>query len=423
MLQLAMLRQNQTAIMRHPAKYKFICAGRRFGKTFMCIEIAMSVVANGGRVAWIVPTYKNARSMWRAIERKALRIPKSQITVKSKSERMLELSNFGSISVFSDANGNADSALGDAFHLVIIDEAARVDATTYYDVLMPTLADFDGDLIAISTPKGRNWFWDEWVKGQNDVDELSQSFQIASNANPLPGIQKAFRLAKERLPESSFRENWLAEFIDDAGLVFRNIANVCVLKPQKPYEGRFCFGVDWGRYNDYTVISVIDMDTKQQVYLDRFNRIGWDFQRQRIVNLYKQWQPEIIIAESNSIGEPNIEALQSDGLPVEPFQTTAKSKAPLIEALSLAIENDDIVLLDDRIQKAELLEFGMTRLPSGKWRYEAPQGKHDDTVIATALAWYGATQDDNELTITSHNWLGARDEQKKYYGIRRGYDR
>jgi hypothetical protein len=391
----------------------------------MCIETAMSVVNVGGRVAWIVPTYKNARSMWRAIERKALQLPKSRITVKSKSERMLELSNFGSISVFSDANGNSDSALGDAFHLVIIDEAARIRPETYYDVLIPTLADYDGDLIAISTPKGRNWFWDEWVKGNDDNDGLSQSFQISSNANPLPGIQKAFDMARERLPESSFRENWLAEFIDDAGLVFRNLANVCILQPKEPYEGRFCFGVDWGRYNDYTVISIMDMDTKQQVYLDRFNRIGWDFQRQRIVNLYQQWQPELIVAESNSIGEPNIEALQVEGLPIEPFYTTQSSKAELIESLSLGIENEDMLLLDDKIQKAEMLEFGMVRLPSGRWRYEAPPGKHDDTVIATGLVWHGCEEPKETIIMSNRNWLGfdGRDKSKKKYGMRRGWDR
>jgi hypothetical protein len=34
----------------------------------------------------------------------------------------------------------------------------------------------------------------------------------------------------------------------------------------------------------------------------------------------------------------------------------------------------------------------MERLPGGGYRYSAPSGAHDDTVIATALAWHGVKQ-------------------------------
>ena len=99
----------------------------------------------------------------------------------------------------------------------------------------------------------------------------------------------------------------------------------------------------------------------------------------------------MIWAEANSIGEPNIEALlPSDGLPVRRFYTSAKSKAPLIEALALAIERQDITLLDDPVLLGELADYRFDRLANGAYRYGAPAGSHDDTVIAAALAWFGA---------------------------------
>ena len=84
-----------------------------------------------------------------------------------------------------------------------------------------------------------------------------------------------------------------------------------------------------------------------------------------------------------------IEDLQREGLPIRPFMTTSKSKAPLIEGLALAIERGDLAILPDEVLLNELLSYQLERLPGGGYRYNAPAGLHDDTVIATALAWYG----------------------------------
>jgi hypothetical protein len=100
----------------------------------------------------------------------------------------------------------------------------------------------------------------------------------------------------------------------------------------------------------------------------------------------------VIWAEANSIGAPNIEALQDEGLPVRAFTTTAKSKPPLIEDLALAIERADLALLPDEGLLSELASYAMERLPAGGYRYSAPPGLHDDLVIAAALAWYGVRQ-------------------------------
>ena len=76
-----------------------------------------------------------------------------------------------------------------------------------------------------------------------------------------------------------------------------------------------------------------------------------------------------------------------EGLPIRPFFTSAKTKSPLIESLALAIERGSLALLNDPVLLSELANYSLERLPSGAWRYGAPPGGHDDTVIATALAW------------------------------------
>src|SRR5690606_4498309 len=148
-------------------------------------------------------------------------------------------------------------------------------------------------------------------------------------------------------------------------------------------------GVDWGKEHDYTVLIVVDSSTQEMVAIDRFNKIDYRFQRERLKVLANKWKPSVIWAEANSIGTPIIENLRSDGLPIRPFMTTSKSKAPLIEALSLAIERGEFSLLPDDTLLAELASYQLERLPGGSYRYNAPAGLHDDMVMATALAWHG----------------------------------
>ena len=89
------------------------------------------------------------------------------------------------------------------------------------------------------------------------------------------------------------------------------------------------------------------------------------------------------------MGEPLMELLQREGLPVMGFQTTNATKAKAIEALALAFERRELKIINDPILVAELQAYELERLPSGMIRYQAPQGLHDDTVVSAALAWHG----------------------------------
>lgn len=137
---------------------------------------------------------------------------------------------------------------------------------------------------------------------------------------------------------------------------------------------------------------VIDADSRHVVALDRFTGVSWALQRGRLKTLYDHWLPAVIWAEANSIGSPNIEALQAEGLPMRAFTTTASSKPPLIESLALAIERREVALLPDEDLLGELAAYTLHALPGGGYRYTAPAGQHDDLVIALALAWYAVNQ-------------------------------
>ena len=388
-LALPRLRRDQWEIARHPAKTKVLSMGRRWGKTVLGGAVSLATAAHGGKVAWIVPTYKNSRPIWRWAEATVGDLKKQGRAAPHRADRVIEFpTTDGLLGVYSAEN--PDSIRGENFHLVVLDEAARIGEEVWTDVIQPTLADVDGDALLISTPKGKGWFWQEWQRGQMD-GTLVKSWRAPSAANPNPNIQRAAALARERVPERTYRQEWLAEFLDGGGEVFRRVREAATCQRVAPYAGRFVAGLDWAMQSDFTVLVVLDATTRRMVDMDRFNQIDWALQRGRVRALADKWRVERILAEHNSIGGPNIEALQREGLPVESFETTATTKPPLIESLALALERGEIGLLDDAVLIGELEAYERTVSPvTGRSRYGAPDGMHDDTVMALALAWRAA---------------------------------
>lgn len=362
--------------------------GRRWGKTYMAGTLALTIADHGGAVAWVVPTYKNARPTWRFIE---ANLAQAYNVKPNKTDRTVSFPSGGWLGVYSADN---DVALrGEAFDMVIVDEAAQISETTYSDVIMPTLADRAGKCLLISTPKGKNWYWQEWVKAQSDGD-YSAAFTAPTSANPMPNIQHAFATARERLPERTFRQEWLAEFIDDGAGVFRRVREAATATRQdRATDGHlYVLGADWGRTNDATVLTVMDATTSEVVYVDRMLDTDYRLQTSRLRALAERFNVAQIVAEQNSMGGPLVEQLLNEGLPVLGFVTTNASKAQVIDALALAFERGDIRIIDDATLIAELQAYESERLPGGLLRYGAPEGMHDDCVISLALAWSAAAR-------------------------------
>jgi hypothetical protein len=148
----------------------------------------------------------------------------------------------------------------------------------------------------------------------------------------------------------------------------------------------YVVGVDWGKYEDYTVFSVIDVTLGEQCYVERMNMIDYRRQLPRLMTVNERFQPYEIVAESN-MSEKMIEDMYEMGMPVTRFQTGSKNKQEIIEALQVGIEKKELLILDHEVQMGEMQAFIATRLPGGGIRYSAPEGYHDDCVMALALAW------------------------------------
>lgn len=288
----------------------------------------------------------------------------------------------GEVSIRSAIDPNG--LRGEGLDFIVMDEAAYIDPAAWYEALRPTLADRLGRALFISTPNGRNWFWRLYMQ---DGDEW-QAFTFPTAANPYIATTE-IEAARLSLPEIIFRQEFLAEFIDSDGAVFRRVVEACtsVAIDEAQPDRQYTIAVDVAQSVDYTVACVMDVEARAQVAMDRFSRVDYPVLEDRLMAIYNRFKAERMRVEANGIGAPVIDHLREMGLNIESFTTTNATKGTIIQGLMGALEHNNIVILDDETQKNELLSFESKRSQSGAITYSAPDGLHDDTVMALAMAW------------------------------------
>lgn len=407
------LHEAQRQMVAESRRFNVADCGRRFGKSILGEDRIIETLLEGYPAAWMSPNFRSLGDAWRDLKRVLLPITKE----KSEQDHRLEVNSGGVLECWS--LDNPDAPRGRKYKRVIIDEAAMVRylGEAWQAVIEPTLLDLRGDAWFLSTPKGRNFFHTAYSWGQDDARYPEwKSWKMPTTANTtIAHIVEEVERKRVTLPDRIFQQEYMAEFMDDAGGVFRNVAESATIdatdgwpayaarvviaedgtetitRREPDPDHKYVIGVDWGKLNDFTVLAVIDATTKEMVAIDRFNQIDYQLQLKRLRALAAYFGTRTLVPELNSIGIPLVEQLRAAEYKVHPFTTTNASKAEIIDALTLALEKDELRLLNVAVLVDELQAYEAERLPSGMLRYSAPEGYHDDCVIALALAWSGAT--------------------------------
>ena len=371
----------QKEVHNSDARFKVLSAGRRWGKTRLGVNECLDAASKGGRAWWVSPSYKTSEVGWRPLRQLARRIPGAEVKLVDRS---VALPGGGFVAVRSA--DNPDSLRGEGLDFVVMDECAFMQREAWTEAIRPALSDRLGRALFISTPKGRNWFWEIYQRGVQG-EEGWQAWTFPTAANPF--IQASeIEAARRDLPEIIFRQEYLAEFVDDQGGVFRRVQEAAVLDPREPETNRqYVAGVDVASSVDFTVVTVLDAETKEMVYLDRFNRVDYPVLIDRLESVYHRYNLTSMTVEANSIGRPVIDELVKRGLAIVAFTTTSATKQAVIQALQAAFENAQIKVLNNPVLIGELLSFESKRAPSGSFTYSAPDGMHDDCVMSLAIAW------------------------------------
>lgn len=392
----------QRRVVAEASRFNVLCCGRRWGKTTLAIDRLLQPALRGKPVAWFAPSYKNLAEAWDEVKR----VLEPVVKHRNEKDHRLSLLTGGTVDFWSLDTATAATTRGRKYAVAIIDEAAIVPnlLTVWQQVIRPTLTDLRGGAWFLSTPLGFTYFKTLYDMGQDPTRPLWKSWQMPTTSNPYISPDEV-ELARQDTLESSFNQEYLAQFVSFEGAVFRYVMEAATAKPQsRPIEHhQYVFGVDWGRSNDYTAIAVLDATVREIVHLERFNQVDYTIQRDRLRAMWERWQPAVVIAEANSMGQPIIDQLWRDGLPVQPFMTTAISKGQIIGELALAFEQRTLQIIPNPVLLAELQGYQMHRTPAGHVQYSAPAGQHDDTVMATAIALSALAETPGPQVVVYHD--------------------
>lgn len=358
-----------------------VVSGRQSGKSLCAIaEIAAWALETPGpaQFFWVTATYKVKDKAWRDLN---AHLPKKIIRRSLESQDFIEFKNGTRISIRSaDA---PESLVGESLHGVVCDEFAQWKSHIWPMHLRPMLGTTGGKALFVGTPRGRNHAYDMWMQGRRGEPGWA-SFHWTSQDSPYFRVEE-WENARRELPERIFRQEYEAEFVEGGGEVFRSV-DKCVGPLGEPTG--VVIGADVARVRDWTVLVAMN-DRRQVVEIQRFQKLDWNFQHLRLIEMATRLKARRVVIDSTGVGDPFVQQIQRAGLSVDPFKFTQDSKANIVENLMLQFERSDITVPNDAVLLDELKAFSFETLPSGRDRYEAPAGRHDDTVMALALAAWG----------------------------------
>jgi len=163
---------NQKKILECEKRFIVVMCGRRFGKSELSQIKCITTAIKGGQVAYITPTYKLAKVFFEKLCN-SLPFP------NNKSDLNISFPNGGKVEFFTGER--LDNLRGRKFNLVIVDEASFIPNLEdgWLNSIRPTLTDYKGKAIFLSTPKGKNYFFSLFSKAEPDW----QSFKFTTYDN------------------------------------------------------------------------------------------------------------------------------------------------------------------------------------------------------------------------------------------------
>lgn len=202
------LTKERREILKHPARFKVITAGRRFGKSVLGLMFLLKGEMLQGSNRWYIsPTYRQGKlTVWPILKS----IMRNQGGWKI-NESELSCTRSG-VTIAIKGSDASDSLRGAELDRCVLDEYAYQKAGVFEEVIYPMLTTTQGNALLIGTPDGfsSNNFYDYFIKGQGN-DPLWKSWQFKTIDGGFVD-EKELELAKGNLDERAYRQEFMASF-------------------------------------------------------------------------------------------------------------------------------------------------------------------------------------------------------------------
>lgn len=283
----------QQGVFQDKTRFKVIAAGRRCGKSRLSAVTLLIEALNcpeNSAVMYVAPTLGQARTIiW------DLLMDLGRPVIKSAHINNLEITLVNGRKILVRGADNQDSLRGVSLSYLVLDEVAFIKPEIWEKVLRAALSDKKGRAMFISTPSGRNHFY-EWFqlgKKEEDPEWKSWHFTTADNETIDP---KEIEAAKRTLSSFAFKQEYLSSF-DNAGAgLFKE---EWIKFGEEPKNGSWYIAVDLAGFEevaksagaskkrlDQSAIAVVKVTEEGLWYVDKIEAGRWDIQT-TAVNILK----------------------------------------------------------------------------------------------------------------------------------------
>lgn len=364
-------------------KFGIVASPRQYGKSLLGQNLLLYWLLKNPnqKGAWVSPIYNQSKKVFQELVGASHQL----IAEKNKADLSVKFIN-GSTLIFLSAE-RYDSIRGFSFTHLVIDEGAFIKEQAINEAILPTLTAIGKKCLIISTPKGKNWFYTYFMRG-NQRNETYISFRGDTNDNPY--ADREF-IAEQRksLPKDIYEQEYEARFSDAGSEVFRNLDGVCVLNQFEQQSRDRCFvGIDTGLSNDYSVLTIMN-EAGRAIYIDRTNGENISVIAEQFMSALRRFNIVGGYIETNGIGQAMFDLINPKFRKLQKFTTTQDSKTTIVRMLIEDIEQNNVELPNKELMPdlyKELSLYTYKLGTNGKLSFTHPNGLHDDLVDALMLA-------------------------------------
>lgn len=200
-------------------RFHTLVVHRRAGKTvyaaYKLISTALSCEHNRPQVAYIGPTYKQAKKVaWEIIKDMLRDLIREGMAVVNEAELRIDFPNINRGRIMVLGAENPDSLRGLYLDYAVLDEVADMPRELWTKVIRPTLSDRKGKALFIGTPKAKDFFYEMYSEGLKSDPEWGCHLMTYEDTQVLDPDE--IKSAKKAMQEEEFEQEYLCSF--DAGI-------------------------------------------------------------------------------------------------------------------------------------------------------------------------------------------------------------
>jgi len=300
----------QQEVFKDTHRFKVVAAGRRCGKSRLSAVTLLIEGLNcpdGSSVMYVAPTLGQARTIiWDLLHELGRPI------IKSSHVNNLEITLINGRKILVRGADNPDSLRGVSLVYLVLDECAFIKQDVWEKILRAALSDKKGRALFISTPSGRNWFYDTFKLGQEGSDDEWKSWHFTTQDNETID-PKEIEAAKRTLSSFAFKQEYLSSFDTSGADVFKPEWFKTAPEPQ---YGSYVVAIDLAGFEevaknanaskkrlDESAIAIVKVEDNGNWWVEKIIQGRWDI-RETAVNILKSirdYQPNAVGIERGAL--------------------------------------------------------------------------------------------------------------------------